>query len=762
MPLRRFTAAEVVLTQRLRLERPLLLMVLLGAAALSLAEGNAFYLLLTVAGVGVNFLAVNRRCEVYIPRLVVNLAVLAATVAFAFDFFGQREILLVLGHYLMLIQLCKLFERKRNRDYVQIMALSLVMVVASAVITTRVWFAAVLAVYLPVAFYVAMVLTVKAALDRQATARLSAERQPVDPHRLAWNVAAFPRRALRRQALAATVGAMLVAAAVFLLMPRGRAGLIAPVLESPGNGGHGGVTGFTGSISLRDTGRITEDPRPVLRVRATGELPSDGRLYLRGRVFNNYANGEWIAWRGGPSWWMGWAPTLRTMPEGRFLIQDVVMDRTLLPTLFAAQAPVVVEPVMGVTVTGSYPELRAEQVELGAEGPVRYTAWSWAQPMTSPQRQYLANIRGHTPPEATGDVPDKIRQLAMTWCRDLLREPPATAPANPLEAVAEPSGRTSGGGEAGRSGRGRDPLDLALARRIAQRLQDEYSYTLDMTGTDPDADPVVEFLFQRRRGHCEYFASAMTLLCRSLGVHARMAGGFLVTGVERAGGNYMVRARDAHAWCEVYTPSSDWVTFDPTPPGAVERGARPLWSLWDSFKFFWNTSIIGYNESERRRLFGAFLDFFEGGWRGLGRLLRSAGGSLGKLIFHGEVDAHLGTALGVLGATAGVAALALLSGISLRRRRRLGAASMPHPPRFYRRLLWLLRRRGLKPAPEQTAGEFLRSAQQRLNLPGEVVAELTDLIYRIRWGRYTPAPAVLRQAEDAVEQLAQTIKSRQR
>jgi glucose dehydrogenase len=113
MPLRAFTRAELLLTQRLQLEWPLLLLVLLGSGAFALSEGNALYLALTGLGVVINALALLRRSEFYVPRRLVNLAVLAIIAYFLWESWGGL-IVRSLGHFLILIQLCKLFEQKRK------------------------------------------------------------------------------------------------------------------------------------------------------------------------------------------------------------------------------------------------------------------------------------------------------------------------------------------------------------------------------------------------------------------------------------------------------------------------------------------------------------------------------------------------------------------------------------------------------------------------------------------------------------------------
>ncbi|KPK78907.1 MAG: hypothetical protein AMJ81_14465 [Phycisphaerae bacterium SM23_33] len=304
MPLRRFTTAERVLTQRRHLERPLLLLILLGAAGFALAEGNVIYLALTVGGLTVNAVALRRRLEVYVPRFIVNAAVLVASGVFLMDLLSGDEALPALGHYLILIQLCKLFEQKRNRDYCQLVAVSLVLMVAGSMITTGLWFALLLAAYLLVACYVVMVLTLKVSLDRQASAHLAVESRPIDPHRLAWNVSsAFPRAALRGRAAQAAAACALAGAAVFLTAPRARPHLLG---ELPGLGvAEARLTGFSNSVQLREVGRITPDRRVVMRVRVAGDGPQTHPAgfsgYLRARVYETYRKGSWFVWTGRPA-----------------------------------------------------------------------------------------------------------------------------------------------------------------------------------------------------------------------------------------------------------------------------------------------------------------------------------------------------------------------------------------------------------------------------------------------------------------------------
>lgn len=120
----------------------------------------------------------------------------------------------------------------------------------------------------------------------------------------------------------------------------------------------------------------------------------------------------------------------------------------------------------------------------------------------------------------------------------------------------------------------------AKLEALETHLQTQFEYSLEFEH-DPTSEPVLAFLLERKSGHCEYFASAMALLARSIDIPARVAGGYRVAEVNELGGYHIVRERDAHTWVEAWVPDEGWSTFDPTPsaPFAVEsRTTTPLLS----------------------------------------------------------------------------------------------------------------------------------------------------------------------------------------
>ncbi len=133
-----------------------------------------------------------------------------------------------------------------------------------------------------------------------------------------------------------------------------------------------------------------------------------------------------------------------------------------------------------------------------------------------------------------------------------------------------------------------DPRLRALADELAAGLPDAYArahrvsawvstrarYTTD-PGTFRSRQPVAEFLFEKRAGYCEYFASATALLLRLTGVPARYVTGYVVQEWSRSGDHYVVRAADTHAWIEAWAgPEHGWIELDPTPAAEYDALRR--------------------------------------------------------------------------------------------------------------------------------------------------------------------------------------------
>jgi hypothetical protein len=161
-----------------------------------------------------------------------------------------------------------------------------------------------------------------------------------------------------------------------------------------------------------------------------------------------------------------------------------------------------------------------------------------------------------------------------------------------------------------------DPRIELLAREVTRNAVTEYDkaraiesylkkfkYTLDLKPTE--GDPLAEFLFETREGHCEYFATAMTILMRTLGIPARIVNGFQMGEYNDLNNLYTVRASDAHSWVEVYFPQKEaWIEFDPTPPGGINDYSQGgflarLKKYIDAAEVFWLDYIVTLDGDEQ-------------------------------------------------------------------------------------------------------------------------------------------------------------------
>jgi transglutaminase-like putative cysteine protease len=149
-----------------------------------------------------------------------------------------------------------------------------------------------------------------------------------------------------------------------------------------------------------------------------------------------------------------------------------------------------------------------------------------------------------------------------------------------------------------------------------------FTYTLDPSGIPPrpdEVDPIEHFLLAHRRGHCEYFASALVMMLRSQGIPARVVVGYHGGDYNAVGKYYLVRQRDAHSWVEVFLEREHvpqelreelpgdapgaWLRLDPTPEAeqAGETASTPLADTADFLEGVWNDYVLGLNSDRQRQ-----------------------------------------------------------------------------------------------------------------------------------------------------------------
>jgi len=151
--------------------------------------------------------------------------------------------------------------------------------------------------------------------------------------------------------------------------------------------------------------------------------------------------------------------------------------------------------------------------------------------------------------------------------------------------------------------RTRATLTADQAAALERYLMTNFGYTLELPRVPPP-DPLADFLFARKRGHCEYFASSMAIMLRTLGIPSRVVNGFRTTEFNDLTGNYVIRASSAHSWVEAYFPSYGWISFDPTPGSALAgvTGWSRVELYIDAMASFWREWVVNYDASHQRSL----------------------------------------------------------------------------------------------------------------------------------------------------------------
>jgi len=282
------------------------------------------------------------------------------------------------------------------------------------------------------------------------------------------------------------------------------------------------------------------------------------------------------------------------------------------------------------------------------------------------------------------------------------------------------------------------PAPAAQARLLEKYLRTHYGYTLELPQYEP-ADPLADFLFHRKKGHCEYFASSLAVMLRAIGIPARVVTGFQSGVYNPISGSQLIRSSDAHSWTEAWLPHRGWTTFDATPPDPNGLGL----SVWtqlgfytDAAEVFWQDWVLNYNLDRQLQLASRVgessrhvgLNWFDGIFPAL---TRSYQGTSAFMLRYG----------GVLFGLAMVGILLQLFGRDgwrwWKSRQRVlkvqrGEAEASDATMLYQRMLQLLRKRGIEKPAWVTPFEFARVLQEPSI--AVLVVDLTAAYNELRFG----------------------------
>jgi len=555
---------------------------------------------------------------------------------------------------------------------------------------------------------------------------------------------------------------IVVAMFVFAAFPRINVSASGVLSESfPDDVGGLAATGYAGTVRLGEYGRLLPDNRRVMTftitdIRTGQRLPVEtlerememDELLLRGSAASFYTNGRWLPGPGNRSSGLPPQPFHRNAPAD--FILEFSHDPPAPPSAFAPFPMTSIEPAGGRKINERNWNNSLNWNVTDSDTPTDNC--SWKVRCVSRLRHPEIGFPWWTPDYNRAEMRSGTQQRSLqlrasaSYITDDLR--------NRLPRLYETARQLC-------RKENQKLTDRQCVDRILAYLStaNGFRYSLDRPSVSLDLDPIEQFLFESREGHCEYFASACVLLLQAAGIPSRLVMGYSGCELNPATDQYEVRSRHAHAWAEVWL-SGTWVTLDPTPgpQRQAEREAIADRSVLSSFQAalsdLWTGNVSSMSAERQKQFFSPLLN----SWTSIISSVRSEGvvpvlQNAVRSSFAAPKTWHdwkIILPAVLLLAGAGYWAQRrwyilqrLLAGIPLLRQ--IGGAS----PRtsavaFYDTFSGLCQRAGLKRGESLTAIEFCRQAELTFAMQlmqaeaSDLPARIADAFNRLRFGGIQP------------------------
>lgn len=642
---------------------------------------------------------------------LIVLALPAYYLAFKFNlisFSGADTVIVgILASMILSLSAIKLLQRKGDRDWIFLYLMAFFEVLLAAGLSISALYLATFLVYLLV-----MVCAI-IAYEMRKTAREIEHKiggtKPNKQHSALRVPFTLRLRRLPVAALGLITFIVLLATPLFFMLPRvGGAGL-------GGNQSKIGTrSGFSDRVTLGGFGRIRENDAVVMRVRMENNSDNFTDNYFRGVALDTFDNQTWTRSRlnSKEPYIKGNSEVIKVdTPSGR---QDLTMQTIYLEPL---DTSVLFALPRAIAFQGNFPVLTRDTY-----GTISY---QW-----STERSSYKVLSDRSQPSI-----ERLRQDNMSYGEETKNY--LQVPQNEDKRIFDLA------------------YSIALkhsnrydkAKAIEQYLQTNYGYTLEQKAGG--SEPLSDFLFNVREGHCEYFATAMAIMLRTQGIATRIVNGFHGGDYNDAAGMTVVRQKNAHSWVEVYFPKENaWVTFDPTPfsgdasGGAATGFTATIGKYLEALDALWIQYFVAFDDQEQstlaRNVRKSFLQYQETTSSQLEHILSIVAewwkGVRGE---NGSEARAMAIGYGIAVAAGIIIILFFLRwlvrriiALSIWRRLWQRLFAKPHASivEFYDRMLRLLAERGFTRESYQTPLEFAYA----LDIPEAV--KITEKYNRVRFG----------------------------
>ena len=490
-------------------------------------------------------------------------------------FYFSQSFISATVHMVLFIMVIKIFSVRRDRDLMYLAVLSFLMLLAAAVLTVDTLFLLIFSLFILVSIATFVSMEMRRSEQETLAAGVS-EREDIRFHSSLAGISAI-------LGLLTLAGAALI----FFILPR---------INTSGYLRNLGVqsslvTGFSSEVTLGGIGEIQQSSNVVMHIQVQyGKLPPDPKW--RGITLANFDGRRWSSNPESPTQHglnnvpldlthignFSFYSDPRRAPQLPSLSYRVVMEPVGLNLFFLAPVPLKINGdyrMLEIKSDGSIFNARPDENNSANEGENAQTVGVYsAEADTRNPEQFVLDSN-------STDYPARIATLYLQVPR---LDPRVAQLARQVTISAD--------------------SNYKRAKAIESYLQSNFGYTLELPGVR-EPDPLARFLFERKKGHCEYFASSMAMMLRTLDIPSRVVNGFRGGEYNDLTSSYIVREKDAHSWVEAYFPEYGWITFDPTPAGAANETATG-WSrlslYMDAASQMWREWIVNYDFTHQVRL----------------------------------------------------------------------------------------------------------------------------------------------------------------